>query len=393
MFCGYPGTAKEIRITGVKLNNPLQNSGDQVYRFQEIIDSCIDCKKCWDVCPVNMVTDGNRFTPQGKIESLAKIVAGEELSKDEYDNIYLSTRCGACDDVCPVDIPITDIIQYERQLLAEQKREPAKTTAISQNIIEHNSPGAKDPSKRFDWVTDDLDIAENSEIAYMTGCWVSYSQPDIARATIRLLNHAGIRPMILKEEKCCGLFLVDNGHLEQLAEHAKKFVDYIESLGVKRVIASCPGCYIVLGKEYPKLYRELNFEVEHSLNVFKDMIANGTLKPKKLDLAVSVRDACPIRESKDVPRSILESMGVEVKELFDAKQVCCGGPAGLKPNFPEIANNIAMLSAKDYRDKADMLASYCPFCMHHMEGACESKNEEMEMKDISVLLAESVLGK
>ncbi|WP_406657674.1 (Fe-S)-binding protein [Methanolobus sp. ZRKC2] len=364
-----------------------------MHRFQEEISSCIDCKKCWDVCPANVVTEGNRFTPQGKIESLAKIVAGGKLSQDEFDNIYLSTRCGACDDVCPMDIPITDIIQYERQLLAEQGKEPEKTTMISENILYRNSPGSMDPAKRFDWVTDDLEIAENSDIAYMAGCWVAHSQPDIARATIRLLNHAGIKPMIMKEEKCCGLFLIDNGHFEQAAEHAKNFVDYIESLGISKVITSCPGCYLVLGREYPKLYRELNFEVEHSLNIFKDMIADGTLKPEKLDYTVSVRDACPMRESKDVPRGILASMGVEVKELFDGRQVCCGGPAGLKPNFPDIATDIAMLSISDYKDKADMMVSYCPFCMHHMGGVSKSKDETMEMKDISVLLAESVLGK
>ncbi|MCC4771313.1 (Fe-S)-binding protein [Methanosarcina sp. DH2] len=363
-----------------------------MHRFQEEISSCIDCKKCWDVCPANMVTEGNRFTPQGKIKSLAKIVAGEELTQDEMDNIYLSTRCGACDDVCPVSIPITDIIQYERELLAKQGREPAKTTAISKNIIERNSPGGMDPSTRFDWITDDLEIDESSEIAYMTGCWIAHSQPDIARSTIRLLNHVGIKPMLLKEEKCCGLFLIDNGHLEEAAAHAKKFVDYIESLGVKKVIASCPGCYLVLGREYPKLYRELNFEVEHSLNLFRDLINDGTLRPKKLEYTVAVRDACPLRESKDVSRDILSSMDVKIKELFDGKQVCCGGPAGLKPNFPEISADIAMMSVKDYKEKADVMISYCPFCMHHIGSVCKSKDEELNMKDISVLLAESIFG-
>jgi glycerol-3-phosphate dehydrogenase subunit C len=370
----------------------VRNQSDMMHRFEEEINSCIDCKKCWNVCPVNMVTDGNRFTPQGKIESLTKIVKGEELTQEEMDNIYLSTRCGACDDICPVKIPITDIIQYERGLLAQQGREPLKTTAISKNILERNSPGSMDPATRFDWVSDDLDIAESSDVAYMTGCWVAHSQPDIARATIRLLNHAGIRPMLLKEEKCCGLFLIDNGHLEEAAGHAKRFVDYIESLGVKKVIASCPGCYLVLGQEYPKLYRESGFKVEHSLNIFRDMIADGILEPNKLDYTVSVRDACPLRKSKDVPRSILASMGVEIKELFDDKQICCGGPAGLKPNFPEIAADIAMMSVKDYKKKTTMLVSYCPFCMHHIGGVCKSKGEELNMKDISVLLAESVLG-
>ncbi|WP_462273156.1 (Fe-S)-binding protein [Methanohalophilus sp.] len=151
-----------------------------MYRFQEKIDSCIDCKKCWDVCPANMVTEGNRFTPQGKIKSLAKIVAGEELTQDEMDNINLSTHCS--------------------------------------------------------------------------------------------------------------LFLIDNGPLEEAAEHAKKFVDYIESLGVKKVLVSFPGCYIVLSREYPDLYRKLDFDVEYSLNIFRDMINDGILKPKKLDYTVSIRD-------------------------------------------------------------------------------------------------------
>ncbi len=363
-----------------------------MHRFQKEISSCIDCKKCWEVCPVNMVTEGNHFTPQGKIELLSKIVACEKLTQDEMDNVYLSTRCGACDDVCPVSIPITDIIQYERELLAKQGREPAKTTAISRNIIERNSPGGMDPTTRFDWVTDDLEIAESSDIAYMTGCWIAHSQPDIARSTIRLLNHVGIKPMLLEKEKCCGLFLIDNGHLEEAAEHAKNFVEYIESLGVKQVIASCPGCYLVLGREYPKLYRELGFKVEHTLNIFKDMINDGRLVPKKLDYTVSVRDACPLIGSKDVPRHILLSMDVTIEELFDGKQVCCGGPAGLKPNFPDIAADIAMMAVKEYKKNADMLISYCPFCVHHTDGVCKSKDEELNMKDVSVLLAESVLG-
>lgn len=49
--------------------------------------------------------------------------------------------------------------------------------------------------------------------------------------------------------------------------------------------------------------------------------------------------------------------------------------------------------AKSYKENADMLISYCPFCMQHIGGVCNSKGEELNMKDISVVLAESILGK
>ncbi len=51
-----------------------------------------------------------------------------------------------------------------------------------------------------------------------------------------------------------------------------------------------------------------------------------------------------------------------------------------------------MMSVNRYKEVSDTLVSYCPFCMHHTEGVCKDRNEELNMKDISVLLAESVLG-
>lgn len=364
-----------------------------MYKFQKEVESCIDCNLCWDVCPVNRIKGGDVYTPQGKIMSLAKVVAGEELSKEEMDNIYLSTRCGACDDICPSNIPITDIIQYERQLLEEQGREPQMTTGIAKNIMELNSPGGMDRSKRFDWVSDDLILDGSSDTAYMTGCWIAYSQPEIARATIRLLNHAGIEPRLIDEERCCGFFLIDNGHFEQARERAKEFVEHIESLGIKKVIASCPGCLITLRDHYAELYREPAFEVVYSLDLFNDMVKDGVLEPNPLDITVSIRDACPLREIKHVPRELVRSTGAGIEELFDGEHVCCGGPAGLKPNFPETSAEIAMLSVKDYKQRSDALISYCPFCKHHIGGVCASSGEELDMRDVSVLLAESVLGK
>lgn len=354
------------------------------------IDYCIDCGKCYDVCHISKVTD-NKYTPKSKIMLLVKLLDDDELEQEEINDIYLSTRCGACDDVCPMNIPITDIIQREREILAKQGKEPARTSQICNNILEAGSPGRMDASIRNSWVTDELELDDNSDVAYMAGCWIAYAHQDIARSTIKILNAGGIIPRIIPEEKCCGLFLIDNGHLDEAREHTKKYVEYLESLGIKKVIASCPGCYEVLGKEYPKLFREPDFEVIYSLSLFNQFIDEGKIKPKKMDRTVSVRDACAIMEISDMPRKILSSMGVEVKEMFNRKHACCGGPAGVKPNFPEISSKTAMLTIEHFKDTPDGTVSYCPFCYHHLESVCKEKDEEMDMQDISIMLLESIL--
>ncbi len=358
--------------------------------LQEYADSCIDCKKCLDVCPITIVTENENFTPQSKVRLLSRIEANECLSDEEVDNVYLSTRCGACDAVCPVNIPITSIIQRERQLLSEQGREPERTGQIVRNILEKNVPGHMDDSKRFDWVSTDLEFSEKSDVAYMAGCWTSFAHQEIARNTIRLLNVAGIKPMLLAEEKCCGLFLIDNGHLDEAASHAEKYVTYIESLGVKKLIVSCPGCYEVLKIQYPILFREATFEVILSSFLFKEMIDNGTLVPKKSEGKVALRDACPLRGEQEVFREIVSSLGFDVEELFETN-MCCGAPAGVKPNYPEVSRKVAMLTIDKVKEKNVKLVSYCPFCLYHLEGTCKDCGETLEMQDITALIAEKVL--
>lgn len=354
------------------------------------VDYCIDCGKCYDVCHIAKVTD-NKYTPRSKIMLLQKLIEGNETEQEEINDVYLSTRCGACDDVCPMNIPITAIIQREREILAQQGKEPARTTQICRNILEAGSPGRKDASVRNSWITDELELEDSSDVAYMAGCWIAFAHQDIARSTIRILNAGGITPRVIPEEKCCGLFLIDNGHLEEAGEYAKEYVEYLESLGIKKVIASCPGCYTVLKEEYPKLFRKPEFEVIYSLSLFDQLIDEGKLCPKKLNKTVSVRDACAIMEISDIPRKILSSMGIEVREMFDRKNACCGGPGGVKPNFPEISSNIAMLTIEHFKDTPDGTVSYCPFCYHHLENVCQEKDEEMDMQDISQLLLQSIL--
>lgn len=81
--------------------------------------SCIRCGCCLNVCPVYKSVGGYAygwfisgpigaiFTPQ-----MLGTKAARELP-------YASTLCGACVDVCPVKIPITEILLHLRQRVAE----------------------------------------------------------------------------------------------------------------------------------------------------------------------------------------------------------------------------------------------------------------------------------
>ena len=79
---------------------------------------CIRCGACMNVCPVYRQASGHAYRnvypgPIGAV--LDPILAGPEGFSEEADLARASTLCGACNDVCPVNIPIPDLLVRHRE--------------------------------------------------------------------------------------------------------------------------------------------------------------------------------------------------------------------------------------------------------------------------------------
>ncbi len=73
---------------------------------------CIRCGACQNVCPVYRQASGHayRATYQGPVGAvLSPLLAGDDFAK-YADLPKASSLCGACNEVCPVDIPIPDLL-------------------------------------------------------------------------------------------------------------------------------------------------------------------------------------------------------------------------------------------------------------------------------------------
>jgi L-lactate dehydrogenase complex protein LldF len=84
---------------------------------------CIRCGACLNVCPVYRQATGHAYRgvysgPMGAV--LAPILAGDRFP--EYADLpKASSLCGACSEVCPVDIPIPDLLLRLRARGKEEK--------------------------------------------------------------------------------------------------------------------------------------------------------------------------------------------------------------------------------------------------------------------------------
>ncbi len=88
--------------------------------FQSILQ-CIRCAACVNVCPVYRHVGGHSYGsiysgPVGAI--LSPLLGGY----DDYKELpYASTLCGACTEVCPVKIPLHELLHKHRQVIVEKE--------------------------------------------------------------------------------------------------------------------------------------------------------------------------------------------------------------------------------------------------------------------------------
>jgi len=105
----------------------LDNGRTNVYADDEACESlaCIRCGACLNGCPVYKTIGGYTYdtTYSGPIGSvLTPFLRG---FKDFSHLSFASTLCGKCNEVCPVKIPLTDILLSNRRKAVEQNLRPA----------------------------------------------------------------------------------------------------------------------------------------------------------------------------------------------------------------------------------------------------------------------------
>ena len=87
---------------------------------QKVALSCIRCGACLNVCPVYKTIGGHAYntTYSGPIGS---VITPHMCGVEEYNHLsFASTLCGRCTEECPVNIPLHDLLLYNRRDAVKQ---------------------------------------------------------------------------------------------------------------------------------------------------------------------------------------------------------------------------------------------------------------------------------
>ena len=99
--------------------------------------SCIHCGACISVCPIYKNIGGNTYNAP-YIGPIGSVMAPLMFGLEEYQHLAsLCSLCGRCTEVCPVKIPIENLIIENRRLITEKRVGNAKYEALVKSMISH----------------------------------------------------------------------------------------------------------------------------------------------------------------------------------------------------------------------------------------------------------------
>jgi Fe-S oxidoreductase len=323
-----------------------------------------------------------------------KTMIGDVVTEEE---IWACTTCGACQEVCPVNIEhIRKIIDMRRNLVLSQSKMPESAQLMLRNMQQRGHPWAGIQSMRLrgDWTSDQelkvLAEGDNADTLFWVGCTGALVERNV-KATLsmtRVLKAAGVDFGVLGEaETCCGDPARRAGYEFQFQIMAEQNIEIFKSHDIKEIITSCPHCYNTLKHEYPTFGGD--FRVVHYTELIADLIRQGKLKlTNELNSKLTYHDPCYLGRYNSVyqePRRILQAIPktkLEEMERSRDKGFCCGGGGGLMwiEEQPGTTKINQMRLEDVLKTGAETVVTACPYCLQMFEDSIEHKGLKDSMK-------------
>jgi Fe-S oxidoreductase len=321
------------------------------------------------------------------------VIFGDAETVATDPKLWRCMTCGLCSTRCPSNVDFTRfIIEMRADAFQTGNRGVYAHDGVLQEIMRIQAMNVH--QDKSDWVDEDMNLSQEGEYFYFVGCLpyfdlvfagLGVKALDIARSAVRLLNRAGIAPVVSGDERCCGADLLLAGDPDSFRELAELNLRLIEASGAKTVVFTCAECYNAFKNDYPAHVGPLPFETLHLTELLADKLEAGDLAFAPLPGQVTYHDPCRLVRYLNVheqPRAVLAAVPeLELSEMEDNREraLCCGSTAWI--NCGGSAKAIQKKKLQQARQTgASVMLTTCPKCQIHLSCACQDLDEDQQVE-------------
>ena len=364
---------------------------------------CLDCGKCASICPITFWETRSHASPRLLIE---RAILGQ-LDAVLDDQLFWSClTCKRCTEICPSDVHFSEFLRDARNLARQDDRSADCTHSEITQTLGRMMTDPDMKQNRLGWLRDDLEISDDSDTIYFTGC-MPYYDPifknlevegiEIAQAAVQILNYLDIKPQVLADERCCGHDQLWQGDHDNFQALAKLNMETLKASGAKRIVTTCPECARTLKIDYPQYIGEHGLEILHLTELLAQS-DQGLLNIAPAGSRVTYQDPCRLGRhmgAYDAPRKAIADLGFELVEMrrHAKSSLCCGTTCW--SSCGKVSKNIQVERLEEARaTETEMLITACQKCQIHFKCAQNDPqlggNISILIRDITTLIAEKL---
>lgn len=318
----------------------MELSENILEKVKEDKNKCIDCKLCFNDCPMMKEFDKSP-------KKLMQKIVEEEIDLGEVS--YSCMLCGLCNKKCPKDINLESTFYEIRKDLLRKNNKEVKSKGY--NVVKFHQINSFTPtfSKTI--------VKKEAKAIFLPGCSLSSYSKELVMRTYEYLK--GKYEDIGITFKCCGKPTLAMGDMEKFDKYYSKLRHTLESNNIEEIIVACPNCYKTIGNN------SKNIKVTSVYEIISEFGVPNNVKNNYSGIEFAVHDSCPVRKEKNIHdsvRYILKDLGVDIVEFKNNREntVCCGagGMVGVTNT------NLALKQMKNRGNETtcENIVCYCESC-------------------------------
>lgn len=369
-------------------------------KYRKTIEACRFCPMCKIVCTVGNITKNEANYPRGKVLILFTVLKGMmKFDEDVVERIYQCAICGLCKDWCISDYDIPELIMAARADIVNSGKTPSRVLEIYENIKKAGNPYTMMNDNEEVSTVLDKEIrktGKRAKILYFIGD-TAFPHPEIAEATTKILNYAGIDFTVLPNENKGIELLFQLGFRKEAERLARKNAEVINETECEVIITSDADEYLAFRRDYARLGANLNSNIKimHTTEYINSLLQKNKLSfSKEINKSVTYHDPSSLGRYLGVyeaPREVIQTIpGVMFKEMKWNRNRAhsCGASGGLLFTNPEIAAKAAENIIDEATEiEAEIVVTASPLCRQSVGDCKELRNSSIEACDIGELIA------
>ncbi len=270
------------------------SSQDGFGRAIEMCNGVGACRKTLTgtMCPSFIATREEEHSTRGRANALRSIISGalphKELTSERlYDVLDLCLGCKACKAECPSNV---DMAKIKYEVLAHYRNanglplrnrlfgEIGSLAVLGSTFAPFSNWATNNPISK--WIAEKIlgvdrrrdmptfvnrtfekwyrkrqsPYTSDKKVVLFHDTFMNFSEPDIGKAAVRVLEAAGFE-VIIPDKRCCGRPLISEGMLDKAIENANYNIEKLHTYAEQGIpIVGCePSCTSALTDDYVEL--------------------------------------------------------------------------------------------------------------------------------------------